>query len=107
MLSLPRPNRLDREFAPSSHNWHWQPTAMDIAPDESAIVILTYSAVYYYRHTPGEDWYETLSRPPLAYNLGNVRNAEAVGFGVDGRSIFITVEDRNAPLYRIDLLEEP
>ncbi len=105
--TLPPPSRRDREFAPTSNNWHWQPTAMDIAPDESAMVILTYAAVYYYRHIPGEDWYETLSRPPLAYRLGNVRNAEAVSFGADGLSIYITVEDRNAPLYRIDILEDP
>ena len=104
--SLPPPSRRDREFAAASNNWHWQPTAMDIAPDESAIVILTYSAVYYYRHTAGEDWYETLRKPPLAYRLGNVRNAEAVSFGADGQSIFITVEDRNAPLYRIDIFED-
>ncbi len=105
--SLPSPSRRDREFAPTTRIWHWQPTAMDIAPDESAIVILTYAAVYYYRHTPGESWYETLERSPLAYRLGNVRNAEAVSFGADGRSIFVTVEDRNAPLYRIDILEDP
>ncbi len=107
VLTLPAPNRLDREFAPRSNNWHWQPTAMDISPDGSAIVILTYAAVYYYRRTGGEDWYEALQRPPLGYSLGNVRNAEAVAFGADGMSIFITVEDRNAPLYRIDLLEAP
>ncbi len=107
LVTLPAPNRLDREFAPRSHNWHWQPTAMDIAPDGSAMVVLTYSTVYYYRRVDGEDWYEALRQPPLGYSLGNVRNAEAVAFGADGRSIFITVEDRNAPLYRIDLLEAP
>ena len=105
--TLPPPSRRDFEMAPRNNDWYWQPTAMDIAPDDSAIVILTYAAVYYYRHTPGEDWYETLSRPPLAYRLGNIRDAEAVAFGADGRSIFLTVEDRNAPLYRIDLLEAP
>lgn len=107
VLTLPPPSRRDREFAARLNDWHWQPTAMDIAPDESAIVILTYAAVYYYRHIPGEDWYETLQRPPLAYRLGNVRNAEAVSFGADGQTIFVTVEGRNAPLYRIDILEDP
>lgn len=106
ILTLPPPTRRDREFARATNSWHWQPTAMDIAPDRSAIVILTYAAVYYYRHEPGEDWYETLNRAPLAYRLGNVRKAEAVSFGADGRSIFVTVEDRNAPLYRIDILED-
>ncbi len=104
--TLPPPHRRDQDFALRSSNWHWQPTAMDIAPDESAVVILTYAAVYYYRLSPGADVYETLKQPPLAYRLGNVRNAEAVSFGADGKSIFITVEDRNAPLYRIDILED-
>ena len=45
--SLPRPSTRDVGFAPKTGNWYWQPTAMDIAPDGSAIAVLTYGAVYF------------------------------------------------------------
>lgn len=107
VLSLPEPSRRDIEFAPDTKDWHWQPTAMDISPDRQTLVILTYRAVYYYKRIDCEDWFETLQRPPLVLDLGNIRDAEAIAFGPDGRSIFVSVERQHAPLLRIDLLGEP
>ena len=104
VATLPHPSRRDVGFAPQTGDWHWQPTAMDIARDGSAIAILTYRAVYYYSHLEGEDWASALQRSPLAFDLRNIRNAEAIAFSPDGRSLFVTVEKRRAPLIRIDLL---
>lgn len=104
VATLPRPSRRDIEFAPQIGNWHWQPTAMDIARDGSALVVLTYRAVYYYSRIEGESWSSALERSPLAFDISNIRNAEAIAFSPDGRSLFVTVEKRHAPLIRIDLL---
>lgn len=101
--TLPQPSARDVEFAPQTKNWHWQPTAMDIAPDGSALAILTYSAVYYYTRTPGEDWAAALTRPPLRLGTDHIRDAEALAFCTGGRSIFVTVEQEHAPLVRIDI----
>ena len=103
VASLPQPTNSDLEFAQAIDSWHWQPTGMDIAPDGSAIVILTYAAVYYFPRNSGEDIYDSLRRPPLAFDIRNVRNAESIAFGASGNTIFVTVERKHAPLLRIDM----
>jgi endonuclease/exonuclease/phosphatase family metal-dependent hydrolase len=101
--SLPKPSREDVEFASKTKDWHWQPTGMDISADNRAAVILTYSAIYYYLREPGQTWFEALNSKPVRVGLGNFRNAEAVAFGDDARSVFVTGEDRNPRLLRVDL----
>ena len=97
---LPQPTRRDIEFAPKTDDWHWQPTGMDIAPDGSAIAIVTYlPAIYLYRHDG--DWLSTLSKAPLRYPL-RLRKPESIAFGADSRSLFVTNEKKHAPLLRID-----
>lgn len=107
VATLPMPSARDVEFAPKTDNWHWQPTAMDVSPDGSALAILTYSAVYYYRRAAGDDWTAALSKPPLRLGIEKIRDAEALAFSNDGRSIFVTVEKKHAPLVRIDLQGVP
>jgi len=101
--SLPVPRRQDVEYAPVSKDWYWQPTAMDIAADNLAALILTYRAVYVYERDVDDSWFAALSRRPLVIPLGGYREAEAVVFSADGESIFVTVEQQRAPLLRIDL----
>lgn len=105
--TLPLPSARDVEFATKTDNWHWQPTAMDIASDGSALVVLTYSAVYYYSRTQEENWIDAISRAPLRLGIEDIRDAEALAVCADGHSIFVTVEKKNAPLVRIDLEGAP
>ncbi len=101
--SLPKPSRQDVEFAPKTRDWHWQPTGMDISADNRAAVVLTYRAIYYYLRRPEQDWFEALNSKPVRVGLGNFRNAEAVAFGDDSRTVYVTGEDRHARLLRVDL----
>jgi len=101
--SLPAPSRQDVEFAPKLKSWHWQPVGMDISADNRAAVILTYVAVYYYERLPGQDWFQALNSKPLRIGFGNFRNAESVAFGDAGRTVFVTGENRNSRILRIDL----
>lgn len=103
IAGLPRPSRQDVEFAPKTKDWHWQPSSMDISEDNRAAVILTYRAVYYFLRRPGQDWYDTFNTRPLRISLGNFRNAEAVAFADDGRTVIVTGENENALLLRVDL----
>ncbi len=99
--TLPQPARRDVEFAPKTDDWHWQPTSMDIAPDGSAIAIVTYlPAIYLYRRDG--DWMSTLSQAPLRFPL-RLRKPESIAFGADSRSLFVTNEKKHAPLLRIDI----
>ena len=101
--SLPRPRRQDIDQAPFTKDWHWQTTGMDLSPDGSLAVILTYRAVYLFRRDPGASLYDSLTGQAYSLGLGNFRDAESVAFSADGQSIFVTVERRHAPLLRIDI----
>jgi hypothetical protein len=101
--SLPRPSRRDVEFAPRTKDWHWQPVGMDISQDNRAAVILTYRAVYYYLRRPGQDWFDALNAQPIRIGLGNFRDAEAVAFGNDARTVYVTGEGRNRLILQVDL----
>jgi hypothetical protein len=101
--SLPHPRRQDIDQAPFTKDWHWQPTGMDLSPDGSLAVILTYRAVYVFRLDPGASLYDSLSGQAYSLGLGNFRGAESVAFGADGQAIFVTIERRHAPLLRIDI----
>jgi hypothetical protein len=99
--SLPQPTEDDLHQALARKSWHWQPTAMDFAPDGSTAVILTYRAVYLYRRQGDESWIDALQRSPVSFDLGDIKEAEAVSLG--NGEVFVTVEAHGAPIYRIDI----
>lgn len=100
LASVPQPTKRDIELAPIEDNWHWQPTAMDIAPAGDAMVILTYAAAWYLERSPGEEWIAAVRRSPLRLDLAGIGDAEAVTFDGSGRTIYVTVEGPNPPLLR-------
>jgi len=101
--SLPQPSRQDVEFAPATKDWYWQSTGMDISDDGRAAVVLTYRGVYYYRRKIDELWIDAFQLRPAPISVGNFSKAESVAFSTDGRSVYVTFEDPNAILLRIDL----
>jgi hypothetical protein len=101
--SLPPPTRQDREHAVFTKEWHWQPTGMDVSPDGRHAVVLTYRGVYLFHLDPDRSLYDSLSGQAYRFGLGNFRNAESIAFSADGKSIYVTLEGRHAPLLRIDI----
>jgi len=80
-----------------------QPTAMDISPDGSEIAILTYgSGGYLYRRPAQLGWADGFKMPPEWIGMPALRQAEALCFTADGRSLVVTSEQLPAPLYRLD-----
>ena len=76
---------------------------MDISDDGLAAVVLTYRGVYYYRRTANKPWIDALQMRPAPISVGKFSKAESVAFSADGRSVYVTFEDPNAILLRIDL----
>ncbi len=107
LRTLPPPRRNDVATAPMSKDWHWQPTAMDIAHDGETLIVMTYSAIYYFPRADSPDWSHALQRPPLALKLHKLPNAEAAALSPNGQSIVVTVEKKHAPLQRIDFKDRP
>ncbi len=100
VVSLPQPRRQDIRFAPKTDDWYWQPTSMDISPDGSSLVVLTYGGVYLYRRGADESWIDALQKRPKVLGTTRNREAESVTFNTEGDAIYITIEQRNAPLIR-------
>lgn len=101
--SLDKPTRHEVEFAAKTKSWYWQPVGMDISEDNLAAVILTYRAVYFFERQPQQEWLDALNSEPTRISLGNFENAEAVAFGDDARTVFVTGENKHSRLLRIDL----
>ena len=77
-----------------------QPTSMDISADGQLAVVLTLKNIFLYEFKT--DWYNTFAVLPKYIKLPKLPQSEAVCFGIDGRTLFITSEKRYAPLYRIE-----
>jgi hypothetical protein len=101
--SLPQPSRRDVEFAPKTDDYFWQPTSMDISGDGRRAAILTYGGVYLYERLSNQPWLDTLQRQPVVVSKTRNREAESVAFNATGDAVYITLEQRNSPLFRLSL----
>lgn len=108
LSGIPPPSsELAETFAPSALH---MPTALDLASDGSAALVLSYAAAWYFPRRPGESWAEALSAQPSRIALPSLALAEAAAFA--GRSWFVSSEVDpfvlfrwRAPLVRFDPLE--
>ncbi len=105
VTSLDAPSRGDIEFAPKNKDWWWQPVGMDISADNRAAVVITYRSAYYYQRDAGQSWLDALNTDPLRISLGNLKNAEAVAFSDDARTVVVTGESEHSRILRVDLSE--
>lgn len=76
-------------------------TAMDVAPDGRLAVVLTYGDAYAFPRRAGEGWVEAFGRAPVVVKLPPRRQGEALCFGHDGRSLWLTSEKRPTPLIEL------
>lgn len=79
------------------------PTAMDISPDGTKAVVLTYSAAYLFKHNPGSSWLTTFSSSPERITYPLLKQAESIGFDVEGEQIYITSERLPAPILKMPI----
>lgn len=86
-----------------SHPYRYQPTGMDISPDNTWLAVLTYRFVYLYIRPDGQRWETALSGVPKILPLPRLEQAESICFSADGRDLFVTSEKRPAPLLKISL----
>jgi hypothetical protein len=105
LVNIPQPTPLDLEEDPERGHYRSYPTSMDIAPDGSAAIVLTLKLAYRFARQPGESWAEAFSRPPEMIPIPPMWQAEALAFSRDGRSLYISTEQRPTPIFRLDLPE--
>jgi hypothetical protein len=101
---IPPPTPADVEDRRWLGRYSAMPTGLDISRDGRLAAVLTYREAYLFERAPGEGWAEAFARRPQRIALPPLRQAEAIAFGADGRTLFVTSEKRPAPLFRLDWL---
>ncbi len=76
-------------------------TAMDIAPDGRRAIVLTYRDAYEYRRGAEETWRDAFSRAPRRIALPQRAQGESVCYGPDGKTLYLTSEQRPTPLLEV------
>lgn len=96
------PTKSDILLNPGRGMWVSQPTGMDITPDGRTAAVITYRSLYLFQRQNGESWAEAFQRPPVEFVGPPGSYDEAVAFGHQPGSVFVTTERRPAPIYRLD-----
>jgi len=104
--AIPQPTLTDIMEDPRFGCYRSQPTAMDVSPDGLKAVVLTYKNAYLFQRTAAESWVDAFKKSPQLILLPKLRQAEALSFAADGRTLFITSEKYPAPLLRMALIKE-
>jgi len=77
------------------------PTAMDISVDSKQAIIATYLGGFLFERAGDETWAQAIGRKPRPIALPLRKQGESICFGADGKSIFLTSEGKNQPLWKL------
>jgi hypothetical protein len=103
---MPQPTLQDLIENPKLGYYRSQPTAMDVSPHGSAVAILTYKDAYLFQKAKGENWPDVFKKIPQRIPLPKLRQAEALCFAPDGKTLFVTSEKLPAPLLRLEAISD-
>jgi hypothetical protein len=104
--AIPQPTLQDVIEDPRLGRYRSQPTAMDVSPDGSTAVVLTYKNGFLFQRRLQEDWVQVFRKIPQQIKLPRLRQAEALCFAADGKTLFLTSEKTPAPLLRLPVIGE-
>jgi len=96
------PTRKDLLLHPKNGMWISQATGMDISADGRTAAVITYRSLYLFTRGADETWPEAFQRPPVEYVGPPGSDEEAVAFGPEPGTVYITTEGRPAPIYRFE-----
>lgn len=74
-------------------------TAGDISQKGDAILVKSYSAVYYWKRSAGIPVWKTLQQAPVLLSYTIEPQGEAIGFSADGKKYYTTSEGSSPTLY--------
>jgi hypothetical protein len=81
------------------------PTGLDLSADGRYAAVVTYKDAYLFPRIGSESWAEAFARRPQRIPMPPLRQAEAIAFGADERTLFVTTEKLPTPLFRFDWRE--
>ena len=98
---IPPPTRSDVKAARLIGRYFAMPTALDISADGRRAALLTYREAYLFERATEEPWEAAFARPPQRIATPAMAQAEGLTFARDGRTLFVTTEGTDAPLFRL------
>lgn len=81
-----------------------QATGMDVSPDGRRAIVVTYNNAFEFVRQPEETWFRALSRPPREIPMPGRAQGEAICYGNDGMTLYLTSERRPTPLWEVPVL---
>jgi len=78
-------------------------TAMDVSPDGNRAIVLTYADAFEYSRANEETWAEAFSRAGRPISMPDRGQGEAICYGLDGWTLYLTSEATPTPLYRVSV----
>ena len=101
LAGVPQPSADDLRQRPQRARYDGQVTAADVSPDGRTLAVMTYRYLLFYPAVRGQGWGRAVARQPDVRTLPWLPQAEAMGWAVDGRSVYTSGEFVPAPLYRV------
>lgn len=86
--------------SPERINWT---TAFDFNQTLDEALVLTLTRAYRYPRALGESWFAAMSRAPMLVQTPQYSQSEAISYGLDSQSFFITSENAPFPLAEVPL----
>jgi len=81
-------------------------TAMDISSDGSRAVVLRYRHAREYERRAGETWADAFSREGRVLTMPRREQGEAICYGPDGKTLYLTSEGVSQPLWEVPVVSE-
>lgn len=77
-------------------------TALDVSPDGTRAIVLTYADAYEFQRRDGESWADAFRREPQVITMPIRKQGESICYGADSRSLFLTSERQPTPLWIVE-----
>ena len=81
------------------------PTAMDLSPDGRRMIVLTYGTAFEFTRSGEETWPQALAGLPRQVAMPRRPQGEALCYGGDGKSLYLTSEGKSTPLWEVPIEE--
>lgn len=82
-------------------------TGADLSPDGQRAVLLTYGDAWQYVRQADQSWAEAFAAEPTLIPLGPRGQGEAVCYGLDGRTLYLSAEKVDRPLWKVEAAQFP
>ncbi|MEE3368633.1 MAG: hypothetical protein VX346_04735 [Planctomycetota bacterium] len=77
-------------------------TAMDISPNGQTAILLTYGDALTFPRGQQQSWKDVFSRRGRQVRMPARRQGEAICFGADGQSLYLTSEGTGQPIWKLE-----